>query len=290
MGTGEGEQTLIFTGNKNKPPKPSGGGNGSNKNDTAASGSGGYGVGGGGGADEKQAADNLAAVTGFNFQTPKNVYDNTNKVLDTSNEGNKNIADWTIRNDRQQATNDWYKQRQDLQSVVSHLSDSSGNMFYGSGLEDFMDLYARKDDQNNVETLNTEKKNEASVMQDYYEALQANINASNTAAIDSEESMRNVAADYVAQLNNIKPDLAKDYIDSDNKNLNLPDWLNVNFVEDRLEGPVNPEMLDFIRPSMDAQTATNKKLVDRVPITANASSTNQSYWQRLRNGYNRRNQ
>lgn len=267
-------------------------GNGSSGNGSGIYGSG---SGGGGGSkdpteEQKKAFNNLGAISGFNLETPKNTYNLGNEVLDVADKGNENIANFAINNAKRKATNEWYKQRQDLQSVVNQLTDSAGNMLYGSGIRDFMDLYARKDDQNNIETLNTERDNINSINQDRYEALQANINARNNTAVDAEESLRSVAADYAAQGNNIHPDLVKDYLDTDNHTLKLPDWMKTDFARDNFQQAVNPEMLDFIRPSMDAQTATNKKLVDRVPTTANASSTNQSYWQRLRNGYNRRNQ
>lgn len=240
--------------------------------------------------EQKKAYDNLSAISGFNFQTPQNTYQLGSKALDIADKGNENIANFAVLNTKQKGTNDWYKQRQDLQSVVSQLSDASGNMFYGSGIEDFMDLYARKDDQNTVETLNTERDNQNSINQDYYEALQANINARNNAAIDAEEAMRGVAADYAAQGNNIHPDLAAGMMDTTNHTLKLPDWMNTDFASGKFQQAVTPEMLDYVRPTMDAQTATDENKVDRVPTTANTASTNQSYWQRLRNGYNRRNQ
>lgn len=254
-------------------------------------GGGGYGGSSGPSATEKQAQANLGGISGYNFQTPQLMADLGDKALDIGDRGNANIRDLAINNARRKSSSDWYKTQQDLQSVTSQLADASGNLMNGSGFLDFLDLIARRDDQQDVEILNTAHDNENALWSDYYEALQQNINSRNQMYIDAQEAMRGVAADYVAQSNSIHPDTASSMVDANGHTLKLPDWLQSdNYAEGKLRQEVNPTMQDFFRPAMDAQTATDKDLVDREPKTANQASTNRSYWDRMRSGYGRRNQ
>lgn len=242
-------------------------------------------------ANDKKAQANLGGISGYNFQTPQKMADLGDKVVDISDEGNANQRDYALKNIRRKSANEWYRTQQDLQSVTSQLADASGNLANGSGLLDFWDLIARRDDEQDVDVLNTARDNEADVWNNYYEVLQSNINDRNRMYVDAEEAMRGVLADYVAQSNSIHPDLAASMIDEKNHTLKPPDWMNPDsFAENRFRDAVMPEMQDFFRPAMDADTATKNKLVDREPTTANQSSTNKSYWDRMRSGYYRRNQ
>lgn len=272
-----------------RPLSPLTGGS-SSSNSTSGS-RGGYGSGGSGPTDkDKKAQANLGGISGFNFQTPQIMSDLGDKAMDISDTGNANIRDYAINNAKRKSASEWYKSQQDLQSVTSQLADASGNLVNGSGFLDFLDLIARKDDQQDVEILNSARDNENSIWQDFYEALQQNNNARNQMYIDAQEAMRNVGADYAAQSNNIHPDLANGLIDAANHNLTLPDWLNSDgYAENKFRDAVSPEMQDFFRPAMDAQTATDNGL-DREPTTANQASANKSYWDRMRSGYGRRNQ
>lgn len=259
----------------------------------------GYGSGGGGyyGAggtagptdNDKKAMDALGAISGFNYQTPQKMAELGDKMYDISDKGNENIRDFAINNAKRKSASEWYKDQQDLQSVASQLADASGNLMNGSGLLDFVDLIARRDDEQDVEILNTAHDNENSIWNDFFEGMQQNINARNNAYIDAQESMRNIGADYVAQGNSIHPDLVEDYLDKDNHTLKLPDWMNSDgWAEKRFRQAVEPQMADFYRPAMDALKATNENKVDREPTTVNQPSTNKDYWTRMRQGYKRR--
>lgn len=258
---------------------------------SGSSGGSGYGGGGGASSEEKQAQANLGGVSGFNFQTPQLMVTLGDKAIDIGDQGSANIRNYSLSNAKRKATNEWYKGQQDLQSVTSQLADASGNMANGSAFYDFLDLIARRDDQQDAEVLNTAHENESAIWGDFYEAQQQNINARNQMYIDAQEAMRNVGADYVAQSNSIKPELAANMVDANGHTLNLPDWLKSDgYAEERFRDAVQPELQDFYRPAMDALTATSSKKVDREPTTVNKASTNQSYWERMRSGYGRRNQ
>lgn len=261
--------------------------NGTNR---SSSGSGG---GGGGGASgkEKKAQENLGGIAGFNFETPQIMVGLGNKAMDIGDKGNANIRDYSIANAKRKSTNEWYKSQQDLQSVTSQLSDASGNAMNGSGFYDFLDLIARRDDQQDNEVLNAAHENESAIWGDFYEGMQQNINSRNQMYIDAQEAMRNVGADYAAQSNNINPNLAASLFDNKNHTLKLPEWLNSDgYAEKLFRDAVQPELQDFFRPEMDADKATKNGLIDREPTTVNKSSTNMSYWDRMRKGYGRRNQ
>lgn len=257
----------------------------------------GYGYGGGYGsgsaaptAQQKKAQKNQGAVTGFNFKTPGLMFDYGTQSLDENDKFLERQRDEIFKRAGQAATNDWYKQQQDLQSVTSQIADASGNAMNGSFMNDFWDLVARRDDQDDVEILNTLRENMNNAWSDYDEAYQQNINARNELAMDAEEARRDIMADYVALSNNMHPDLADEYLDTENHTINAPEWLKPDFFKDNFREAHTPTSQGLFRPANTADIANRDNQINKNEQNVSSSSTNQDYWTRMRNGYGRRGQ
>ena len=278
----------------------SGGGNQGGNSGGGSSGGGGrmyyhsYGSGGGtyssdpGPSDEqKEAAANLGGIVGYNQDTLKKAWDNAQKMYDTSDEMNRNLLTQQILEARRSAGNDWYAQLQNLQSTTAALADRSGNAMNGSYLYDLWDLISRVDDQQDAETLNTMRENIQNSRDSYFEALSQNINARNELAADTESNLRELFADYAAQVNNIHPDLADDVIDEKGHTLKAPDWITTNWFSDHFTKAAKPEDEGFYRPDRAASSAWSQGLLTDDDNTS--SSANKDYRQRLYAGYQHRN-
>ena len=108
--------------------------------------------------------------------------------------------------------------------------------------------------------------------------------------MDTEANLREIAADYAAQLNNIHPDLAKDIIDAEGHTINVPDWLKTNYFDSHVRDAIKPFTQDLYRPSNAAAEADRMDLVDKETESQFSDSGNQDYWSRMRKGYQRRTQ
>ena len=268
-------------------------------------GGGGYGGGGSGGSsgptdEQKKAGDNLAAIVGYNADTLKNKAKQGDKAFDIADEQSKLMKLSQTKQNKRNAGNDWYTRQQKLQSVSNWLADASGNAMYGSFYNDLNDLIARQDDMDDVEVLNQMRENQNQVDNDYYEAIMANNNSRNELYMDTEANLRELAADYAAQLNNIHPDLAKDMIDKDGKTLKIPygsenkndklDFLNTAYFDSNVRSAIEPELQGLYRPEDAASEAYKQGLVNRKNTSQNNDSANRDYWSRVRQGYQRRSQ
>ena len=268
-------------------------------------GGGGYGGGGGAGGTEpsdvqKETAKNLQPIIHYNYDTLGDKYKLGDKVYDTADDQSKNLQVWQVANAFRNATADWYRQQQKLQSSMKNMRDEMGNAAYGSDFIDMYEGFARADDQMDDDTLQAFRKNIEDIDANYYEALMNNINSRNKLAADTQVSMRELGADWAAQLNNIHPQLANgeymegvtgmgddrktgkkpkdasDYaklIDRAKDTLTFPDWFKTNFADKNWSEAINPEMRDFYREDLAAQKASDSGLRNRSTNTASAATS-----------------
>lgn len=281
------------SGNGSGALNPSSTGGSRNNNDDNGGGPGGYGGSGGGSGsgptdEQEKAFGNLGGIVGYNRDTLTGNDDMANEVYDVADEQSRNLWESQTKQNRRKAGNDWFTNQQNLQSVVSGLTDRSGNAMNGSYTYDLWDMIARKDDMDDASVLDAMRENQDQLNASYFEALSANNNSRNEQAMKTESALRELAADYIAQGNNIHPDLVDDYIDEKNHDLEIPDWLDTDWFEDHLNPALEPEEQGFYRPDQAASDAWSKGLLTGERNTA--SSANQSYRDKLFGGYSRRNQ
>ena len=83
------------------------------------------GGGGGGGGDsgpsdeQKQAAENLGAIVGYNADKLRNKYDQSMQTFDLADRQNESLRDNNLLVSRQQAGNEWFRHHKKLQATAS---------------------------------------------------------------------------------------------------------------------------------------------------------------------------
>lgn len=271
--------------------KDEGGGNADRTGGGRRGGGYGYGGSGGGGssgptAEQKEAGANLGGVAGFNAGTVLGTYDNTMDMYDVSDQQNKNLRDTQIKQARRKSGTDWFRQYKDLQTVTDNILDAAGKALLGSFSYDLNDLIADEDDAIDAETLETMRDNINSIDNSYFESLASLNNSRNDMAVNTEQALRELGADYVAQLNNIHPDLADSYIDQENHTLKMPDWLDTDFYDEHRVEAAKPDDYKWTRPDRANDTAYQQGVKTTDRATSQAASGD--YWSRLMSGYNNR--
>ena len=261
-------------------------------------GGGGYGgsyggSGGGGGStgptdEQKKAAGNLGGISGYNRETVLGGAKNSDKVYDIADQQNANLRATQTTQAKQRAGSDWYTQQQKLQSVTGQIMDASGNAMNGSSLYDLWDMVARKDDMDDVAVLDQMRQNQNTVDNNFYEALMQTNSGRNENAMKVETNLRELYADYIAQLNNIHPDLSEDKIDADGHTLEPTDWFGTSYFDQNVRPAVKTETQGLYRPDAAAADAWSQGLLAGEKNTASAA--NKDYRQRLYSGYQRRTQ
>lgn len=251
-----------------------------------------YGYGGGGRGssgptdEQREAAANLGGIVGYNRDTILGQYDDTMATFDLADQQNRNLRDNNILLAKQDAGSDWFRQHLNLQRTASALNDRSSNAMRGSYLYDYRDLLATADDNIDAETLDTQRQNTNQVLQSYFEAVAQNNVNRQEAAMNTEQGLRELYADYVAQINNIHPDLASGLIDTKKHTLNPTDWLSTDFFDSHRRDPMSPDRQAFYRPNQANTEAREKGLTGGNYNTA--SSAAGSYWDRMNRGYDQR--
>ena len=247
-----------------------------------------YGYGGSSGStpEQRRAASNLGGIVGYNAGTLRDKYDQSMQTFDLADEQNRNLRDNNILLAKQGAGGDWFRQHKRLQATTSALNDRGGNATRGSFLYDYRDLLAAADDMIDSETLDTQRKNENSVLQSYFESLAQNNVSRQEAAMDTESSLRELYADYVAQLNNIHPDLAEDLIDGEGHTLNGVDWLDTEWFDKHRREALAPDRQAFYRPNEANSAAVSSGT--RGSDNSRSSAVMRSYWDRMDRGYDQR--
>lgn len=252
----------------------------------------GYGSGGGGGGSsgpsdtERKAFDNLGALTGYNADTLKDQYDDQMRVYDVADQMNRNLRDENVLQAKQKAGTDWFRQHLKLQRTASALNDRSGNAMRGSYLYDYRDLLGAADDNIDSETLDTMRENINSTLLSYFESKMDDVNNRNQAALNTEQGLRELYADYIAQGNNIDPDLVANQIDAANHTLKNNSWLQTDWFDSHLQQAATPDRQSLFRPDRANNQARENGLNDSGYNTA--SSAIGSYWDRMNRGYDQR--
>lgn len=236
--------------------------------------------------EQRRAANNLGGIVGYNADTLRDKFDQSMQTFDLADEQNRNLRDNNILLAKQGAANDWFRQHKKLQATTSALNDRGGNATRGSFLYDYRDLLGAADDMIDSETLDTQRQNENSVLQSYFESLAQNNVSRQEAAMDTESSLRELYADYVAQMNNIHPDLAKDMIDGKGHTLNGVDWLDTGWFDSHQREALSPDRQELYRPDRANSVAVSSGIRDN--DTSRSSAVMRSYWDRMDRGYDQR--
>ncbi|MCF0115365.1 MAG: hypothetical protein HUJ56_08440, partial [Erysipelotrichaceae bacterium] len=245
---------------------------------------------------EEKAIANQGAISGYDWQTLKQAFDNINKNYDVADQQSENIRRVQTQQNKMSATDDWDVANRKLQNATRALTGKMGNALYGSAYEDTNNIIRQQEDYNDVDILNNMRENQNNIDNEYFKAIMDNVNARNEAAMETEQKGRNVVSQYAAQVNSIAPDRVNgegDYpiegvsnlFDTEGHTINEPDFLNpTGFADANRRGAVDPTTQGFYRGDNvygESVTINNGK-------TNTDQAANKSYWDKLKAGYERR--
>lgn len=256
-----------------------------------------YGGGGGYGISapsdtDKKAGKLLSSITNENAKIIKDTYDGQMKVYDIADQMSNYLAVRRRCQARRKAGQEWYTEQQKLHSATMQLARVASNALNSSLTHDFREMLARVDDQADAEVLKNMRENLQDIEIDLAEALMANINNRNDLAVNTEQQLRQLFTDWLAQLINIHPDLLTDpdfaptggvIIDSDATvpaNANTPGWVNYEqWFEEHTKNAINVSDAPIARPDSTAQKAWDANILkDIFEIEAASDPT---YWRNI---------
>lgn len=287
---------------------------------------GGYGYGGYGSSgdtgpsdNQKNAALNLQPILAYNGETARGKAENARDAYDTADQGNMNRAAYDIATGHMKASNEWFSRLLKEQSVYDMLRTKMGNSRYGSNALQLNTDMNRVHDADAVEVLETQEENDRNIFSELTGQLQDNVNAFNEMALDTETSLKNMFADYAAQLNNIHPDLVngeidleayragkingdediddeggddtEKLIDIESRTLNPVDWFPTSFYNENKRGALswqNDDYLGHIRPDRATQSVESQKRFTRDSNPSSSAAANKRYWDTLTTTYGQR--
>lgn len=231
-------------------------------------GGGGYGVSSSPSDTDKKAGKLLSAVVNENAEIIRDTYDAHMQVYDIADEMSNFLAVQRRCQARRKAGNEWYLEQQKLHSAAMQLADVAANALNSSLTHDFREMLSRVDDQADAEVLKNMRENLQDINIDLAEALMATINSRNDLSANTEQQLRQLFTDWLAQLINIHPDLLADedftptgtvIVDGDADvpaQANIPGWINYEqFFEERVKGAIQPEDAPLARPDSTATRA-----------------------------------
>ena len=182
-------------------------------------GGGGYGGGGGGDTgptkEQKQAKKTLAGLAANQAQAAKDKFNNVKDAMDRANANAKKTMEATGHTIGRASSAEWYHNAlENPQKTAAAMLDRSGNALSGSMRLSFMDDFQRVFDDATVAAITNEIQQKNDNIYEYAQTVNKNIQELNKMAADTESSLAAGAADYIAQLVNMHPDLAKEYVDT----------------------------------------------------------------------------
>lgn len=280
----------------------------------------GYGGGGGGGgasgpSDEVKAAGHAQKpLAAYGAQTILNKAKQGDKVYAEADKGTVNLAAYQSALAEMQAGAEYFSNLLKEQSAYDANRDKMGTARNGAGAKDLNTDMMRAHDATAATILETLEQNAGQIALEKYKALQNSINGANEMWMDTEAKLREGVANYVAQMNNMHPDLAngkedgfeklidigsqtaktaskkakkaKETTASVAKGIKVPQWLTTSVFDKNFRSAVRPELQQHIRPAAATQKAVSQNLMRTG--TNLASAAHQKYWDELTTDYGHR--
>lgn len=227
---------------------------------------------------EREAFDNLTAIAVYNRDTITGDLDKANTVYDIAEEQANLLAKKQYCDAAQKADGEWFAQHQRLQVVMHQINDQAGNLLTGSGMYDWFDLVAMKDDMDDVAVLVQFRENLETVYNQLANTIISITNSRNDAAREAHKALREIIADSAAQANNINPNLFEDPSVT-NWPFVLPDLFN-----DNLRQAFKPLQEGLIRPDLAIDLV--QAIYER-SVYETAMSDNKAYNDAMLAGYSK---
>lgn len=156
---------------------------------------------------ERQAANNLSTIAGFNADSTRNQLAQQLGNYDMADQQNRSLADVERSQNSRKTASDRFGQLKKTQTATQGLLGQADNALNGSSLFQLLNMLNTRVDLDNVEALNALTQSQNAVENAFQESLNANNLSRNDAASNAEFGLRGIEGDLAAQLNNINPSL-----------------------------------------------------------------------------------
>lgn len=201
--------------NKNNSGGSSGGsGSGSYGSSGYRSGSGSSGGGGGSASSgptdaEKKAAANQTAIAKQNVRDVQAQLARQLANYDLADSQNKALWQTQLKQNSRKTSEDRFEAQRDLQSAALGLLASMGLAMNGSATGNFMNMMRTRNDKDNNTFWAQHQVNQDQATNTYNDSLNQNVVARRDAMQSAEKAIRDITADWMANMNNINPELYK---------------------------------------------------------------------------------
>lgn len=177
--------------------------------------SGGGSSGGGGGSSsgptdaEKKAAANQTAIAKQNVKDVQAQLARQLANYDLADAQNKALWQTQLQQNSRKTSEDRFEAQRDLQSAALGLLASMGLAMNGSATGNFMNMLRTRNDKDNNTFWAQHQVNQDQATNTYNDSLNQNVVARKDAMQSAEKAIRDITADWMANMNNINPELYK---------------------------------------------------------------------------------
>lgn len=188
----------------------SGGGSGSGYRSGSGGGSGGGGSASSGPTDaEKKAAANQTAIAKQNVKDVQAQLARQLANYDLADSQNKALWQTQLKQNSRKTSEDRFEAQRDLQSAALGLLASMGLAMNGSATGNFMNMMRTRNDKDNNTFWAQHQVNQDQATNTYNDSINQNVVARRDAMQSAEKAIRDITADWMANMSNINPELYK---------------------------------------------------------------------------------
>lgn len=156
---------------------------------------------------EQTAADNQTSISKQNVRDVQNQLARQLANYDFADAQNRALADVQLRQNSRKTSADRFEAQRDLQEAALGLMGSMGSAMNGSSTGNLMRMLESRNDKENNTYWAQHQANQDQVENSYNDSLNQNRVARRDAMQSAEKSIRDIEADWRANMNNINPEL-----------------------------------------------------------------------------------
>lgn len=156
---------------------------------------------------ERQAAKNQSTLSTQNIRDVENQLARQLSNFDYADAQNRALADTQLKQNSRKTSADRFEAQRDLQAAALGLLGSMGSAMNGSTTGNLMRMLESRNDKENNTYWAQHQQNQEQVENAYNDSLNQNNVARRDAMQSAEKAVRDINADWAANLNNINPNL-----------------------------------------------------------------------------------
>ena len=158
---------------------------------------------------EKLAAKNQTKISAQNIKDVQNQLKRQLANYDFADVQNRALADTQLKQNSRQTSADRFEAQRNLQNSALGLLGSMGSAMNGSSTGNLMSMLRSRNDADNNTYWSQLQQNQDAVENSYNDSLNQNNVARRDAMQSAEKAIKDISADWSANMNNINPKLFK---------------------------------------------------------------------------------